>query len=102
MHGCRQLHSLHKNRRHYVDIVKHVDARFHTSNYELERPLPRRENKKVIKLIKDGLSGKIMTESVALWPKTYNYLKDDKKRKQKAQKSVSWSKKLNFKIINIV
>ena len=66
LHGCRQLHSLHKNRRHYVDIVKLVDARFHTSNYELERPLPRRENKKVIKLIKDELSGKIMTDSVAL------------------------------------
>ena len=29
-----------------------------------------------------------MTESVAFWPKTYSYLKDDNKRKQKAQKSV--------------
>ena len=43
-----------------------------------------------------------MTDSVALWPKTYSYLKNDNKRKHKAQKSVSWSKKLNFKIINSV
>ena len=26
----------------YVDIAKDVETRFDTSNYELERPLPRR------------------------------------------------------------
>ena len=29
----------------YVDIAKHNEKRFDTSDYELERPLPRRKNK---------------------------------------------------------
>ena len=44
----------------YVDIAKDFEARFDTSNYELERPLPKGKNKKVIGLMKDELGGKIM------------------------------------------
>ena len=33
--------------------------------------------KKVIRLMKDGLGGKIVTEFAALRPKTYSYLTDD-------------------------
>ena len=51
--------------------------KFDTSNYEVNRPLPTRKNKKVIGLMKVELSGKIMTEFVALRPKTYSYLMDD-------------------------
>ena len=47
-----------------------------TSNYELERPLPRGKNKKVIELIKDELGGKIMIEFAALRSETYSYLAD--------------------------
>ena len=47
-----------------------------TSNYELERPLPRGKNKKVIELIKDELGGKIMIEFAALRSETYSYLTD--------------------------
>ena len=32
----------------YKDIAKYVATRFDTSNYELDRPLPRGKNKKVI------------------------------------------------------
>ena len=42
----------------YTDIVKQVEARFDTSNYELDRPLQKRKNKKVIGLMKDELQEK--------------------------------------------
>ena len=32
----------------YVDIAKYVETRFDISNYELERPLPRGKNKKLL------------------------------------------------------
>ena len=37
----------------YTDIVKDVETRFDTSNYELDRSLPKIKNKKVIRLMKD-------------------------------------------------
>ena len=59
------------------DIANDVDEIFDTSNYECDRPLPTGKNKKVIDLMKDELGGKIITEFVALRPKTYSYLMDD-------------------------
>ena len=44
----------------YRGNVKDVEARFHTSNSELGRSLPRRKYKIVIQLIKDELGGKII------------------------------------------
>ena len=63
----------------YEDIADDVEKRFDTSNYECisvecNRPLSTGKNKKVIGLMKDELGGKIMTELVALTPKTYSYL----------------------------
>ena len=63
-----------KNRRHlrYVDFAKDDETRFDTSNYEIERPLPKGRNKKVTALImmknKDekDKDRKIMTEFAAL------------------------------------
>ena len=46
----------------YVDIAKYVETRFNTSNDEIERPLPKGKNKKVVGLIKHQLRGKIMKE----------------------------------------
>ena len=67
-----------------------IKKRFDTSNYEVNRPLTTVKNKKVIGLMKDELGRKIMTEFVALRPKTYSYLKDDVKKikRQKEQRSV--------------
>ena len=61
----------------YKDIADDVEKRFDTSNYECDRPFPEGKNKKVIGLMKDELRGTIMTEFVALRPKTYSYLMDD-------------------------
>ena len=43
------------------------------------------KNKKVIGLMKDELGGNIITEFVALIPKTYSYLTDDGKEDKKAK-----------------
>ena len=43
----------------YVDITKDFQTRFDTSNYELDRPIPK--GKKVVnELMKDELGGKLM------------------------------------------
>ena len=45
---------VHIKRDHlYSDIAKDVKATFNTSNYELDRPLPKEENIKVLGLMKD-------------------------------------------------
>ena len=56
----------------YEDIADDVEKRFDTSNYEVNRPLPRGKNKKVIELMKDKLGGKIMTKFVGLRQKIYS------------------------------
>ena len=42
------------------DVVEDVETRFNTSNCGLDRSLPSRTNKKVIRLMKDELVGKIL------------------------------------------
>ena len=69
----------------YKDIANDVENRFDTSNYEVNRPLPMRKNKKAIGLMKDELGGKIITEFVTLRPKTYSNLTDDSKEDKKAK-----------------
>ena len=41
----------------YKDIAEDVETRFGTSNFEIERPLPKAKNKKLIRLMKDELGG---------------------------------------------
>ena len=75
----------------YKDIADDVEKRFDTSNYvcksvECSRTLPTGKNKKVIgKSNKDKLGGKIMTEFVALRPKTYSYLMDNDREVKQAK-----------------
>ena len=74
----------------YKDIAVDVKKGYDTSNYEADRPLPKRMNKKFIGLMEDELGGEIITEFVALRPKTYLYLTDDDKnvKKIKDQRNV--------------
>ena len=65
------------------DIGEDVKTKFDTSNYELDRPLARGKNKKVIGLMKDELSGKIMTKLLGLRTKTYSYIIDDSSEDKK-------------------
>ena len=69
----------------YKDIANDVEKRFDTSNYEVDRPLSTGKNKKVIRLMKDELGGRVIMEFVALRPKTYSYLTDDCKEDKKAK-----------------
>ena len=82
----------------YKDIANDVEKRFDTSNDEVNRPLPTGKNKKVIGLMKDELGRKIMTEFVALRPKTYSYLMDDgwSDKKAKGTKKCVIKRRLKF------
>ena len=68
----------------YKDIAEDVETRFDTSNYELDRLLPKGKNKKVTGLMKNELGGKMMTKFVGLRAKTYSYLIDDSSEDKKA------------------
>ena len=82
----------------YKDIAKDLETRFDTSNYGLDRPLPKRKNKKIIGLMKNELDGKIMTKFVGLRPKTYSYSTDDgsEDEKTKSTKKCVIKRKLKF------
>ena len=82
----------------YKDISDDVDNRFDTSNYEVKRPLPIGKNEKVIELMKDELGGEIITEFIALRPKTYSYLTDNDKidKKAKGTKKCIMKKMIKF------
>ena len=82
----------------YADIADDVPARFDTSGYIPDHPLPIDLNKKVIGLMKDELGRAIMTEFVALRPKLYSYKKLDgvKDKKCKGIKKCVVKKTLMF------
>ena len=65
-----------------------MKVNFDTSNDELDRPLPK--DKKIIRLIKDELGGKITRGFATLRPKTYSYLtnRNDENKKSKRHKKV--------------
>ena len=48
LYGYRQFHCIRKTDDIYKDISEDAESRFETSNYELDRPLPKENNKKVI------------------------------------------------------
>ena len=79
----------------YKDFAEDVETRFDTSNFEIDRPLPKGKNKKVIWLMKYELGGQIMREFAGLRSKTYSYLKDNNEedKKSKRHKKVYHKKK---------
>ena len=66
-------------------------------SYEVDRSLPKEMNKKVIRLMKDELGEKIITESVALRPKAYSCLTDDDENLKKAKGAKKYVTKIIFK-----
>ena len=74
------------------DIAEDVETRFDTSNFELDRPLPKGKYKKIIGLMKDELSRKIMTKFV-----TYSYLIDDDSEDKKAKGTKNYVTKRDLK-----
>ena len=69
----------------YKDVAEDVEARSDTSNFEIDRLLPKGKNKKVIGLMKDELDGQIMKEFVGFRAKTYSYLKENDDEDKKAK-----------------
>ena len=69
----------------YKDIADDVETRYDTSNFELDRSLPKRKNKKVTELMKYELDGQIKKEFVGLRAKTYSYSKDNNHEDKKAK-----------------
>ena len=72
-----------------------VEKWFDTSNYKKKDkiPLPIGKNKKVPGIFKNELGGKIITEFVALRPKTYSYLDDNCNKHKKAKGTKKMSNK---------
>ena len=62
-----------------------VKNRYDAPNYEIDRPLRKEMNQKVIGLIKDELGGNIVTEFVTLRSKRYSYFTDDVKNVKKTK-----------------
>ena len=87
-----------KTKDFYKDIAQDVEERFVTSNYNVDRPLLKGKNKKEIGLMKDELGGGIITEFVALRPKTYSYMTDKfiEMKKAKGTKKCVIKKMLKF------
>ena len=87
-----------KTKDFYKDIAQDVEERFDTSNYDVDRPLPKGKNKKVVGLMKDKLGGWIITEIVALRPKTYSYMTDEfiEMKKAKGTKKCVIKRMLQF------
>ena len=85
LYQYRYFNCIRKKDDVYKIIAEDVEARFDTSNYELNRRLPQQKNKKVIGLMKEELSHKIMTKFVGLRAKAYSFLIDDSDQDKKAK-----------------
>ena len=63
----------------YKDNAEDIETRFGTSNFEINKKLPKGKNKKVIGLIKNELGGQIIEEFVGLRAKTISKDRDKDK-----------------------
>ena len=69
----------------YKYIPEDVETRFDTSNYELNRLLPKEKITNIIGLMKDKLGLKIINKFVGIRVKTYSYLIDYSSEDKKAK-----------------
>ena len=74
-----------KTKDFYKYIANGVEKWFDTTNYECDRPLAKRKNKKEIGKMKDELRGKIMAKFAAPRTKTYSDSMDDDSEAKKAK-----------------
>ena len=66
LYGPSQFYCPLKTKDIYKDISEDVKKIFDTSNYEVDRPLPKGKKKKVLGLMKDELGGEIIAKFVGL------------------------------------
>ena len=80
------------------DIAEDVERRFDTSNYELDRSLPKGKIKKVVGLMRDELGEQIMKKIAGLIAKAYIFSIEDgsEDEKDKSTKRCILEKKLEF------
>ena len=82
----------------YKEIPKVVEIRFDTSYFEIDRPLPKSKNKKVIGQLKDELRRQVMKEFERSWIKSKNIQLFKRKQwsrwKSKRHKIVRHKKKI--------
>ena len=71
-----------------------------TSNCELDRPLPKGKDSKVIELMQDELDGKIIIKFGGLRAKTYSSLRDDGNEDKKAKGTIKCVIKRKLKFEN--
>ena len=87
LYGYRQFQLYIKTDDICKGITEDVETRFGSSNYELERPLPKGKYNKVIRLMKDELCRKIMAKLIGIRVSIYShpryYGSEDKKAKGK-------------------
>ena len=85
----------------YKNIAEDVEKTFNTSNYQLERLLPKRKNKKFTCLMKDELDGEIIKASVGIRAKTYSYLTDVNNESKKAKSTMKCITKIKLEFARL-
>ena len=73
----------------YKNIAEDVETRLvlQIMNYELNKPLPKGKNKKVIGLMKDELGRQIINKYIGLRAKIYSYYIDGSSEDKKAKET---------------
>ena len=69
----------------YVGIAKDVEARFDTSYYELERPLPKVKNQKCYSINEGRIRWENNNRVYGIEAKIYSYLTDDHVENKKSK-----------------
>ena len=99
LYGYREFHCVHKKDYIHKDIAEDVETNFDT-NYELDRPLSKGKNRKVIRLMKDELGAQSMIKFFWSRAKTYSYLRDEGSEDKKAKSTKKCVIKRNRRIEN--
>ena len=88
----------------YKNTAEDVEIRFGTSNFKIDRPIPKGKKRKQIGLMIDEIRRQLIKEFVESTAKTQSYLKDnnDKDKKAKGTKNCAIKRKLKFQDLKTV